>query len=180
MNFLFKLSCYYANLFLVSAARYADVSLEYGTHGRVYIRHYQYGYNTYEVCSNGFSNTDGEAICRSRGMSYGSYTTYVICNHSMFELDLKCLIPMYCTLMGTFFSVLHQATISPQRPPIAIHTTFISVASGLKATVHGQYTFIVLVGISLFFHSFVLTNIYIYLLFIIIYYYLYIIYMQSS
>lgn len=161
MNFLFKLSCYYANLFLVSAARYADVSLEYGTHGRVYIRHYQYGYNTYEVCSNGFSNTDGEAICRSRGMSYGSYTTYVICNHSMFELDLKCLIPVYCTLMGTFFSVLHQATISPQRPPIAIHTTFISVASGLKATVHGQYTFIVLVGISLFFHSFVLTNIYI-------------------
>lgn len=98
----------------------------------------------------------------------------------MFELDLKCLIPVYCTLMGTFFSVLHQATISPQRPPIAIHTTFISVASGLKATVHGQYTFIVLVGISLFFHSFVLTNIYIYLLFIIIYYYLYIIYMQSS
>lgn len=90
-------------LFLVSAARYADVSLEYGTHGRVYIRHYQYGYNTYEVCSNGFSNTDGEAICRSRGLSYSSYTTYVICNHSMFELNLKCLIPMYCTLKDTFF-----------------------------------------------------------------------------
>lgn len=74
---------------------------------------------------------------------------------------------------GHFFSVLHQATISPQRPQIAIHTTFISVTSGLKATVHGQYTFIVLVGISLFSHIFVLTNIYIYYLLLLFIYNIY-------
>lgn len=57
---------------------YSDVTLEYGTYGRVYIRHYLYGYNRYEVCSDGFSSTDGEALCRSKGFSYSSFSTYVI------------------------------------------------------------------------------------------------------
>lgn len=133
--------------YLVSAG-YSDVSLQYGTFGRVYIRHYQYGYNTYEVCSNGFSSTDGEAICRSRGLLYSSYSTYVIYNHSIFEIDLKCLILMYCNLMVILFPELHQATISPQWPPIAIHTAFTIVTSEHKATVHRHYTSIALVRIS--------------------------------
>lgn len=57
---------------------YSDVTLEYGDYGRVYIRRYQYGYNRYEVCSDGFSSTDGEALCRSNGLTYSSYSTYVI------------------------------------------------------------------------------------------------------
>lgn len=42
------------------------------------------------------------------------------------------------------FQLLRQGTITTLLPPIAIHTTFIVVTSRHKATVHGQFTFIVM------------------------------------
>lgn len=128
-------------------AGYSDVTLEYGTSGRVYIRHNQYGYDRYEVCSDGFSSTDGEALCRSKGYSYSSFSTYVIKYHLLFVSNEICVMKFLCIVhhFSFLFAVPLQGTNTTQWPPIAIYTTFTTVTSGHKTTVHGQFTSIALV-----------------------------------
>lgn len=82
-------------------AGYSDVTLMYGTYGRVYIRHYQYGLDRYEVCSDGFSNTDGETLCRSKGYSYSSFSTYVNKYHLMIVSNVICV--MICIVLFIIF-----------------------------------------------------------------------------
>lgn len=124
---------------------YSDVTIEYGTYGRVYIRDYQYGYNRYEVCSDSFSSTDGEALCRSKGYSYSYFSTYVIRYHLLFVWNEVCV--MKWLGIAYFFSILIpvplQEAITTQWPPIAIYTIFTTVKSNNKTTVHEQYTSIV-------------------------------------
>ena len=64
---------FFSFLFLLSG--YSSVDIEYGNYGRVYINHYDYGYNRYEVCSYSYSSRDGEALCRSKGYQYSYYST---------------------------------------------------------------------------------------------------------
>lgn len=130
-------------------AGYSDVTFEHGTYGRVYIRHYQYGYNRYTVCSDGFSSTDGEALCRSKGYSYSYFSTYVIKHHIHFVSNqvMLCIVHHFSFL----FVELLQWPITKAWPLIAIHTTFTTVTSGHKATVHRQFTSTALVGTTALF-----------------------------
>lgn len=113
-------------------AGYSDVTIEYGTYGRVYIRDYQNGYNNYEVCSDGFSLTDGEALCRSKGYSYSYFSTYVIKYHLLFVSNEVCVMKWLGIVH--FFSILIpvplQETITTQWPLIAIISTLTTVTSG--------------------------------------------------
>ncbi|XP_078312094.1 uncharacterized protein LOC111136198 [Crassostrea virginica] len=68
---------------------YSSVDIEYGNHGRVYINHYDYGYNRYEVCSYSYSSRDGEALCGSKGYQYNSYSTSSARN-SYNTVDMNC------------------------------------------------------------------------------------------
>lgn len=125
-------------------AGYSDVTLEHRTYGRVYIRHYQYGYNRYTVCSDGFSSTDGEALCRSKGYSYSYFSTYVIKHHIHFVSNqaMLCIFHHFSFL----FVELLQWPITKAFPLIAIHTALTTVTSGHKATVLRQFTSTALVG----------------------------------
>lgn len=93
-------------------AGYSDVTLMYGTYGRVYIRHYQYGLDRYEVCSDGFSNTDGETLCRSKGYSYSSFSTYVNKYHLMNVSNVICVMKWHC-FVHHFHSFLQYHSKEP-------------------------------------------------------------------
>lgn len=99
-------------------AGYSDIILKYGTYGRVYIRHYQNVYNTYEVCLNGFSSTDGWAICRSKGYMYSGYSRYVISLYIylIFEPDqtLSFIYVLYGNVHFIFSTspINHHTTVS--------------------------------------------------------------------
>lgn len=126
---------------------YSDVTIEYGTDGRVYIRDYQYGHSKYEVCSDRFSSTDGEALCRSKGYSYSYFSTYVIKYHLLFVSN-EVFVMKRVGIVYYFLILIPeplQETITTQWPLIAIISTLTTVTSGHKATVHGQFTSIVMV-----------------------------------
>lgn len=53
---------------------------------------------------------------------------------------------LFCSSFSFLFAVPLQGTITTQWPLIAIYLTFQTVSSKHKATVHGQYISIALVG----------------------------------
>lgn len=55
---------------------YSDMSLEYGTYGRLYANHYENSYTKSEVCATGFNRNGVESLCQSQGNVLDTYTTY--------------------------------------------------------------------------------------------------------
>lgn len=132
----------------------SDVTIEHGTYGRVYIAHFQNGYKNYEVCSNGFSSTDGVAICHTWGLAYSSYSTYVICNHWIFESNqtLTYGYVLFCNMyfISSHSPMNHYTTVNTNCYSYDIHSCAIRTQSYCSDVVyiycHGGY-------ISIFFHK---------------------------
>ncbi|XP_062575526.1 deleted in malignant brain tumors 1 protein-like [Saccostrea cucullata] len=115
-----------------------DVRIEYGTNGRVYIK-------GHEVCTSTYNYRSGEALCRSKGYFYSTYTSTSARNHyNTYEISCSSgYLPNcskgfrynYCS--SVIYIYCHEATTSTQQTTMEYSGVSIGYSSVYME--HGKY-----------------------------------------